>query len=714
MALAFYPGTGPFQKFLFVFLHRGALFCALSWLFVSTSPPARAEDTVGAGSADGSVDFAAGAVAVLADTLIVRGGRNLDPIAPATGSLTTRVQLDETSGARDVADLLDSVAGLQVRRYGGVGASAVPSIRGSAAAQVRMFIDGMPLDDAQIGAVDLANIPLERFQTVDIHRGLVPVGLGGIGGSGAVDFHTRRGDRGLDLTCFGGSFGDRGARASWGGSNGDGSRSGLVMVHGRRSDNDFEFSDPLGTYNRSDDDTLAIRRNAWIREHGAWLTGALAGRFGRVRSSLGFFRKDGGRPGLLGQESPHASVRYDRLDGRLEFGFLDDLLVLDLAAGRNREYLYDPLFETGGYWHSVTHSRSRDLDGRLVFSPVLWSGPAGGWFTGLSLQSGLERRSQWFELWYDGEPDPQRQRTVTTAFAQLDGNFFADRLLVAPAWRWSRHRDNIPPESEPSFYPWLEPEEENVSHVRDADSPSLGMVWKIRPERIFLEAHASLTERAPTWVELFGHRGGIAGNPDLLPEEITSVDLALGLRSADGNFTGRAALFRSDTDQTIIYIQNSPGTSKAQNFGAARTTGLELETMIRLPLRVKLRGNLTLQEARDRSGVADYEGKALPYLPDRQVWLQLVRPVGRWRPRLELIAVSGNFRDRYNTELNSPEARVTGNLALARDWPDRWLGPGGRLTTELELMNVTDNRTYDLEGFPLPGRSVHLAVRVRR
>ncbi|TFG73854.1 MAG: TonB-dependent receptor [Chrysiogenales bacterium] len=129
---------------------------------------------------------------------------------------------------------------------------------------------------------------------------------------------------------------------------------------------------------------------------------------------------------------------------------------------------------------------------------------------------------------------------------------------------------------------------------------------------------------------------------------------------------------------------------------------------------MKLRGNLTLQEARDRSGVADYEGKALPYLPDRQVWLQLVRPVGRWRPRLELIAVSGNFRDRYNTELNSPEARVTGNLALARDWPDRWLGPGGRLTTELELMNVTDNRTYDLEGFPLPGRSVHLAVRVRR
>ena len=54
-----------------------------------------------------------------------------------------------------------------------------------------------------------------------------------------------------------------------------------------------------------------------------------------------------------------------------------------------------------------------------------------------------------------------------------------------------------------------------TAHERDGVSPSCGLVWKIKPERLFLEAHASWTERNPTWVELFGHRGGISGNRDL-------------------------------------------------------------------------------------------------------------------------------------------------------------------------------------------------------
>ncbi|MBU8869334.1 MAG: TonB-dependent receptor [Gemmatimonadales bacterium] len=653
---------------------------------------------------------------MVTDTLIVRGSRTLGAMAPATGALVTSLELDDLSGVRDAADLLDSVAGMQVRRYGGPGSSAVPSIRGSAAAQIHIFIDGLPLDNAQTGVVDLANIPLERFQTVDIHRGLVPVGLGGVGGSGAIDFHTRRADGGVDLKLFGGSFGERGGQASWGGATVDGSRSGLIMIHGRRSDNDYEFNDPVGTFQRTEDDTLITRQNAWMREHGALFTGTVDGGPGRVRSSLGFHRRDGGRPGMLGNESLHASVRYDRVDGRLGFGFHDDLLVLDLAGGRSNEFLYDPLLEVGLLHKRVTRSLSRDLSWRLAFSPVLWSGPADGWVNELSLQGGVEQRGQWFEVWYEGELDPERQRTVATCFGQLDGSLLANRLLVAPAWRWSRHHDDFPP-TVPLTMPWL-PEQEGVTHTRDAVSPSIGLVFELLAERIFLEAHSSRAERIPTWVELFGHRGGIDGNRDLLPEEISASDLALGMRTAGGEFSTRVALFRADTKQTIVYVQNSMGTSKALNAGASRTTGLELEARLRLPGRMNLRGNLTLQQARDRSGLPEYDGKSLPYLPDTQAWFQLVRPIGGWRPRLELVGVSRNFRDRYNTDLNSPQARVTANVAVGWNWSDQWqgklFGSGGQLTTELELMNLTDNRTHDLEGFPLPGRSVHLAFRLRK
>ena len=106
-----------------------------------------------------------------------------------------------------------------------------------------------------------------------------------------------------------------------------------------------------------------------------------------------------------------------------------------------------------------------------------------------------------------------------------------------------------------------------------------------------------------------------------------------------------------------------------------------------------------------------------PYLPDRQGWLRLDAALDNWRPRVELTAVSSNYRDRYNTLLNSPDARVSLHLALARRWRLPWrgaLGPEALLTTELEIRNVTDDRTFDLEGFPLPGRSVHLALRLQK
>jgi hypothetical protein len=108
----------------------------------------------------------------------------------------------------------------------------------------------------------------------------------------------------------------------------------------------------------------------------------------------------------------------------------------------------------------------------------------------------------------------------------------------------------------------------------------------------------------------------------------------------------------------------------------------------------------------------------LPYLPDRQGWVMVESSMGEWRPRVDLTAVSRNFRDQYNTELNSPRARVTLNLGLARTWDGRWmtrwLGPAGQLTTELELMNATNNRVFDLEGFPLPGRSIHAAISLKK
>ena len=644
------------------------------------------------------------AAVVYSDTLIVTSRPLPDPVNPAVAGLVTRIELGDEPGFRDAADLLGATAGFQVRRYGAVGSSAVPSLRGSAAAQVRFYLDGMPLNDAQTGMAGLDRIPMDRISAIEIHRGIVPTELGGIGGAGAVNFITRPDEQGLDLLLRAGSFGELGGRATAGVSNAGGTRSGSVMIRGRRADNDFSYLDHNQTFHNTDDDTVRIRQNSWIEQWGIWATGTME--TGRLvsRASVGHDRRDGGRPGPLGYLSPYASVRYERTDGQLYFDFDEGLLKFHVAGGRNEEFLYDPEGEVGLGPPGTDRSVSHDVNGRLVWSPVLAEGV-------LLIQTGLEAGGRWQKDWIVGKEEPRRNRATGSAFASATLSMAADRLQVMPAWRWQRTRDDFPPVP---VFPWL-PETEAVVNQRDDVSTSLGAVWAIHPDRFFLESHAARTVRIPTWVELFGHRGGIDGNRDLQPEDITSVDAAVSYRSGQGGFSGRVAAFLAETDNKIIFTQNSQRTSKAINAGRTRTRGIELEIRAMAPGRFSLTGNLTVQRAED-SGLdySIYEGKKLPFLPDTEAGVRVKRPVAKWIPWLEVAYLGSNYRDRANTELNKAPERTLLNLGLAREWNPRWLGPAGVVSVSAEVVNLTDNTVYDVEGFPLPGRSWHLAARVRK
>jgi hypothetical protein len=53
------------------------------------------------------------------------------------------------------------------------------------------------------------------------------------------------------------------------------------------------------------------------------------------------------------------------------------------------------------------------------------------------------------------------------------------------------------------------------------------------------------------------------------------------------------------------------------------------------------------------------------------------------------------------------------SAGLGRRWTPAWLGPGGDLALTVEGVNLTDNDVYDVEGFPLPGRSWHASLEIR-
>ena len=644
-----------------------------------------------------------------ADTLEVVAGLLPDPVVPSAAGVCTRLELGSGRVGRDLGETLNQVAGVQVRRYGGAGFASVPALRGAAAAQIQIFMDGMPLNSAQTGATDLSLVPVDRLVAAEVHRGAVPTGWGGAGGAGAVNLVTEGRASGLSGVLRTGTWGDRTGRADWGWNSPDGSTSLILLAHGRRSDNDYTFTNHRQTFHTAGDDTVGRRDNAWFRHWGWWGSARHQARDWQIRLQAGFTRQDGGRPGSLNYPSPAASVRRQRADSQLRLDWVNHVRF-QVSAAREKQFLYDPESEVDDGFGGTISSIAEDLTSRLSYRDTLGGGSGGlgrlstGPLDMVEVAAGVQHRGQWFDQRYDADADPLRNRNATSAFAGLTAHLAHNRLKIMPAWRWQRTEDDFP--ALPPL-PWL-PEEVGAYHRRDDVSPSLGALWEIRPNSFFLQAHLAESVRVPTWIELFGHRGGIDGNRELAPEEIAAADLAVMWRAGAGY--GRLALFRARTRNAIVFVQNSPGTSKARNIGRTRTWGLEWETGWQAGRHLQVSANLTWQDAEDQGIETAYQGLDLPFLSEISAWCRLGRRSGAVRPWAEVQYEGPRFRDRSNTLLDRAPERSLVNAGLVCDVPDGWL-PGPAVSLSAEVRNLTDSSVYDIEQFPLPGRSWHLSLR---
>ena len=89
------------------------------------------------------------------------------------------------------ADLLATLPGIQSYRQGGHGSFQTVSIRGIAARNILICVDGVPLNDASGGAVNLGSIDLNQMEKVEVYKSNVPARFGVSGLGGAVNFVTK-------------------------------------------------------------------------------------------------------------------------------------------------------------------------------------------------------------------------------------------------------------------------------------------------------------------------------------------------------------------------------------------------------------------------------------------------------------------------------------------------------------------------------------------
>lgn len=103
-------------------------------------------------------------------------------------------------------DVLKRVAGVRVSQTGGLGSRSTIAINGLEGKQVRIFLDGKPLNSPD-GSFGINDIPVQLIERIEIYKGVVPARFGGDALGGAVNVVIRefKGSY-VDLTYSKGSY----------------------------------------------------------------------------------------------------------------------------------------------------------------------------------------------------------------------------------------------------------------------------------------------------------------------------------------------------------------------------------------------------------------------------------------------------------------------------------------------------------------------------
>jgi vitamin B12 transporter len=585
------------------------------------------------------------------------GERSADP----TGAVTV-VPADRYAGeAKAVAELVATAPGVAVNAYGGLGSYATASIRGSTADGVLVLLDGLPLNTAFGGGVNLASIPPTWISSIEIARGAEGAYYGSGALGGAVNVVTRGAERGAwSLETTGGSFGTWSAAAD--GAARLGGFTAFAAASGEGTDGRFRFEDDR-TANTSGDAVTRVRTHNASRRAGALLKLGGPARDGRldVLAELSGGHRDVpppvGTSGADWQDDARlaALARLSLPSARPGLSFTGRLQArldaLDVRTGEN-------LFRQRGGTLGTALEASLAHPGGLLGAGVSVDGEALD-------AAGLGRA---------------RTRATAAAWASEDLAALGGRLRLAPALRVERVG---------AFPGW---------------SAKLGARARLGAG-LTARASAGRTFRAPSFAELYLEQGLVVPNPELRPEQGVGGDAGLAWDGAAGlaRVTGFATLYRD----LIVYDLVSLGRLAPKNHRAA-VRGLEVEGAT-APARglhgLALSGAYTLLLTENLRGDVQSVGRELPHRARHRVYARASVAPGPLDLHVEAQYVGRQFQDTRNV-LPIPAALLWNAGARLR------VSTRPALAVALEVKNALDDRTLrDALASPLPGRTVLLTVR---
>ena len=433
----------------------------------------------------------------------------------------------KNSAATNVADLLQQVAGVDIRRRGTAGSQADLYIRGGGFDQTLLLIDGIKMDDAQTGHHTMnAALPIEVIERIEIIKGPAARVFGQNAFTGAINIVTKSTlANTTSVNIETGSFGQLNGSVTFGKEFENSSiiaHVGMLTSDGYRYNSDYDNKNYLlkGVFNKKKQpiEVIATFFDKKFGANGFYASATATEQYEETQSSL------------FGVSSTFRTERL-KVTPRIYWKRGED------------EYVY--IRDNPSVYRNLHITNKVGAEANASYT-------SNAGITGFGVD--LSR------VFISSNNLGNRNRTMANLFLEHRFKLADGKIDITPGVAVTYFSDF-------KFHAF----------------PGLDIGVRLT-DNIKAYGNLGVTYRIPTYTDLYYNDRSTIGNANLKPEEAFAQEI--GLKFNSGRFTSSVAVFNRDATNLIDFIRQNTTDDKftATNIAKVNTQGFEVNTDYRFKI----------------------------------------------------------------------------------------------------------------------------------